>query len=75
MHHDAAFKRPLILRTVLIDAGLEGANNGASRVQAMLLKIASEYDWDKTDGDRVDLQWPPFDSVVITHWVSNEDNM
>ncbi|GIZ45483.1 hypothetical protein CKM354_000864800 [Cercospora kikuchii] len=67
---DRAFLKPCVLRAVLIDGGTA---SGAERIQAVLRdKIGKLYDFDRTQGGRTaigeQLEWPPFDSMVITHW-------
>ncbi|KAI5358084.1 putative ribonuclease Z/Hydroxyacylglutathione hydrolase [Septoria linicola] len=69
IHQDRAFTKPFVLRAVLIDGGL---STGAERIKAVLKKIGPLYDFDAQQGGRTSdadqLLWPPFDSIVITHW-------
>ncbi|GAW19373.1 hypothetical protein ANO14919_088590 [Xylariales sp. No.14919] len=62
-------RRPFVHRAVLIDGG---KGPGGQRIRDFLGRVPDLYHFEKTQGERVDLgeqlKFPPFDSIVITHW-------
>ncbi|KAF7192539.1 hypothetical protein HII31_06130 [Pseudocercospora fuligena] len=80
VHQDDKFTKGVVLRAVLIDAGMPAKEDsktpnlkgGAPKIRAFLEKIGTIYDFDSQQGGRTkpedQLKWPPFDSIVITHW-------
>ena len=63
-----AWTRPYIHRSALIDGGLR---SGAADITDFLVnRVYGIYDFNTAQGGRTGLLFPPFDSILITHWDS-----
>ena len=56
---------PYIHKACLIDGGKEA---GAMQIRNFLLKVFERYQYSKSQGGKTNLLFPPFDTIVITHW-------
>jgi hypothetical protein len=56
---------PYVHRACLIDGG---EASGATAIEDFLKGVRGLYRFNTTQGGRIDLKFPPFDSIVITHW-------
>lgn len=59
--------KPYIHRACLIDGGLEH-QAGSRPIQHFLDRVKNLYEFSTTQGGRSGLAFPPFDSIVITHF-------
>ena len=59
------FALPYIHRACLIDGGKSG---GAEQIKKFLKYVWLNYSFSTSQGGRTGLSFPPFDSIVITHW-------
>ncbi|OCL08911.1 hypothetical protein AOQ84DRAFT_31580 [Glonium stellatum] len=59
--------KPFIHRAVLIDGGKQ--RDGSINIRTFLhTRVREFYNFDDQQGGRTGLTFPPFDSILITHW-------
>ncbi len=66
-------RKPYVHRACLMDGGTS-AGSGAIW-EFLNTRVPQMYHWDTTQGHRdpKDVKFPPFDSIVITHWDFGKD--